>query len=88
MWRAFCKKSIGWGISIQQTYHFYNLSAEERSDQYFVYYSMLRDKMPQYESQNNLKIDDIQFAKIINYHSGCIEKTGGCGYHYTQKETR
>lgn len=69
------RNPMGWGISIQQTCHFYNLTAEERFKQYFAYYLILRDTLSQYDLQNNLKIDDMQFAEIINCHHSCIEKT-------------
>lgn len=69
------KNPIGWGINIYQTCHFYNLDANERFNQYFEYYLVLRDKLTKHNIQNNLNIDDMQFAEIINYYNRCIEKT-------------
>lgn len=71
----FTENPIGWGIHIQQTCHFYNLTSEERFNQYFNYYLILRDKMTQCKIQTNLNIDDMQLTEIISYHSRCIEKT-------------
>jgi len=74
-WKLFVSNPVGWGISIQQTCRFYNMTEEEKFDQYFEYYLTLRDKLAKCDIQNNLSMDYMWFAKLVSCHHNGIEKT-------------
>lgn len=71
----FSRNPVGWGIRIQQICDIYNLTAKGKIERYFEYYSALRESMTQDDMQNNLNIDDVQFAEVVGRHRECIEKT-------------
>lgn len=71
----FIRNPKGWGLYIQQSGMFYNLSDREMICNYLDYYIELRGSLSDQEMEENLSIDRGTLEKIKRIHQICIQET-------------